>query len=67
MGRPKKQPPAKLKRTTISLPEETAEAATLNAKRRGFQNSFSAYVAWLIERDGEGGVQREEIPPKTET
>jgi hypothetical protein len=46
-------------RKTVSMPKEVFEAGESNAKRRGFKNSFSAYVAWLIERDHEGGVQRE--------
>lgn len=63
MPRPKKpQPDAKVARTTISMLKETFDAATANAKRRGFKNSFSAYIAWLIERDDEGRVQREDLP-----
>jgi len=32
------------------------------ASKRGFEQSFSAYIAWLIRRDGEGGVTREDVP-----
>lgn len=30
------------------------------AAKRGFGQSFSAYIAWLIQRDAEGGVTRED-------
>lgn len=66
MARPK-NPHGKIVRTTISIPEETDEKWKRNAKRRGFQNSHSAYIAWLIERDCEGGVQREEISKDDES
>jgi len=46
-------------RTTISLNAPLYEQAQRLAARRGFQNSFSAYVAWLINRDAEGAVDRE--------
>jgi len=32
------------------------------AAKRGFGTSFSAYIAWLITRDAEGGVTREDTP-----
>jgi len=50
-------------RKTISLPADVAERGEKNAALRGFSTSFSAYVAWLIRRDQEGKVGREEIPP----
>lgn len=37
------------------------EVALANARTRGFTNSFSAYISWLIERDTTGHVVREEI------
>lgn len=39
---------------------------TANAKRRGFSSSFSAYIAWLIERDAEGDVSREKLVAESE-
>lgn len=39
----------------------------INAKKRGFKQSFSAYIAWLIERDNAGGVLREGSPAAAET
>lgn len=65
MPRPKKSDSdADIKRTTISMPSDAFEQAKRNAKRRGFNNSFSAYVAWLIERDHDGDVKREDLHEK---
>jgi len=52
-------PADKPARTTISLNAQLYEQALRLAARRGFDNSFSAYVAWLIKRDAEGAVERE--------
>ena len=45
------------------------EAGQQIADKRGFGQSFSAYIAWLIKRDAEGGVTREDAtfraPAKT--
>jgi len=38
-----------------------------NAARRGFKQSFSAYVSWLIERDAAGDVSRENTVAETST
>ena len=43
-------------RTTITLEDRIAEAGKDLAKLRGFQHSFSAYLAWLIDRDDSDGV-----------
>lgn len=43
-------------RTSITLEDEIYKKGLANAKERGFKNSFSAYLAWLIERDTEEGV-----------
>jgi hypothetical protein len=53
-----------IKRKSISIPEELMEAAMANAARRGFKQSFSAYISWLIERDAAGAVVREHIAPE---
>ena len=50
-------------RKTISLQPEVYRIGEENARRRGFAQSFSAYVAWLIQRDTEGAVVREDIAP----
>lgn len=50
-----------LERKTISLPKSIYAAALKNAARRGFATSFSAYIAWLVQRDEEGDVQRETL------
>lgn len=44
---------------TISLDPEVIRKAEDLAKRRGFKNSFSAYVALLIDRDDEQ-IKKEE-------
>lgn len=36
---------------SISLEPDVLEQGTEMARRRGFRNSFSAYVSWLIEED----------------
>jgi len=56
-----KEPP--IKRTSITLTPRVYEAGLEIAAQRGFRHSFSAYVAWLIERDAQGGVVREEVSP----
>ena len=38
-------------RTSLTLPLDVADYGYKQAAARGFRNSFSAYVAWLIERD----------------
>lgn len=48
-------------RRTFSATPEIMAKGMLNARRRGFGSSFSAYVAWLIERDDSGKVEREEV------
>lgn|GEM_PF-2211677 len=49
-----------IRRTSITLSEETYRTGQTIAARRGFGQSFSAYLAWLIQRDAEGGVTRED-------
>ena len=51
-----------MKRTSITLEDSVYEAGLEIASNRGFSQSFSAYVGWLIQRDAEGGVTREEAP-----
>lgn len=43
------------------MDDETLRIGLQNAEKRGFRNSFSAYIVWLIERDHEGSVLREEL------
>lgn len=50
-----------LKKATVSMSQKIYERGKSNAKTRGFKNSFSAYVAWLIERDDKGAVERERL------
>jgi len=50
-------------RTTISLNAQLYQRALQLAERQGFGNSFSAYIAWLITRDAQGGVERENPAP----
>ena len=38
-------------RTSITLKDDTFSSGKSKAKARGFGDSFSAYVAFLIERD----------------
>lgn len=59
--RPKAGKKTGLARKTISLPSALNARAEKNAVKRGFQSSFSAYVAWLIVRDTEGDVKRETL------
>ena len=49
-------------RTSISLLPDIMRKGIANAQSRGFGHSFSAYLAWLITRDTEGGVTREDAP-----
>ena len=49
-----------MKRTSITLEDPVYMAGQQIASKRGFAQSFSAYIAWLIQRDAEGGVTREE-------
>lgn len=51
-----------MKRTSITLDDPVYNAGQKNAAKRGFGQSFSAYIAWLITRDAEGGVTREDTP-----
>jgi len=51
-----------IKRTSITLEDPIYDAGQQIASKRGFGQSFSAYIAWLIQRDAEGGVTREEAP-----
>jgi hypothetical protein len=50
-----------IKRTSITLEDPVYEAGQQIAAKRGFGQSFSAYIAWLIQRDAEGGVTREDV------
>ncbi|XHR27615.1 MAG: hypothetical protein ACFUZC_16945 [Chthoniobacteraceae bacterium] len=56
-----------MKRTSITLEDSIYEAGQQIAAKRGFSQSFSGYVAWLVQRDAEGGVSREETPSLTQT
>lgn len=47
---------------SVSMPPATYDEALERAKFRGY--NFSAYIAWLIERDLEGAVEREQPPPR---
>jgi len=49
-----------IKRTSITLDDNIYERGLEIASKRGFRQSFSAYLAWLIERDAQGGVVRED-------
>lgn len=60
MSRPKKPDAEKVVRKTVSMPPRAWRAAKTKAVRRGFENSFSGYIAWLIKRDINGGVVRED-------
>ena len=53
-----------IKRTSITLEDPVYEAGQQIADKRGFGQSFSAYIAWLIKRDAEGGVTREDATLK---
>lgn len=53
---PKGESESDLVRKTISLAPDTYDAALRQAAARGFRNSFSAYCAWLIDRDTAGDV-----------
>lgn len=59
MGRPPSDNPVVKK--TVSMSRQLRSAALRNAAKRGFGKSFSAYVAWLLERDNAGGVEREKL------
>ena len=50
-----------IKRKSITIPDDVLAIGLRNAARRGHQNSFSAYLSWLIERDDAGAVVRETI------
>ena len=52
-----------MKRTSITLEDASYDAGLKIAAKRGFRQSFSAYVSWLITRDAEGGVSREVLLP----
>ena len=55
-------------RTSITVEDTVYDAGQEIAAKRGFRQSFSAYVAWLIMRDAEGGVTREDSTiPNTST
>jgi len=55
-------------RTSITVEDPVYDAGQKIAAKRGFRQSFSAYVAWLIMRDAEGGVTREDSTiPNTST
>jgi len=49
-----------IKRTSITLEDPVYETGQQIASKRGFGQSFSAYIAWLIQRDADGGVTRED-------
>ena len=51
-----------MKRTSITLEDSVYDAGQEIAAQRGFRQSFSAYIAWLIQRDANGAVSREELP-----
>jgi hypothetical protein len=51
-----------MKRTSITLVDSVYEVGQKIASKRGFSQSFSGYVAWLVSRDAEGSVTREEAP-----
>ena len=52
----------RIKRTSITLDDRIYATGLQIATKRGFKQSFSAYVAWLIQRDAEGAVTREDAP-----
>ena len=52
-----------MKRTSITLDDAVYEAGQEIAAQRGFGQSFSAYIAWLIQRDCDGAVTREQPAP----
>lgn len=56
-----------MKRTSITLDDPLYDAGLQLAAKRGFRQSFSAYVSWLIGRDAEGGVSREVLPQANPT
>ncbi|XHR30904.1 MAG: hypothetical protein ACFUZC_10130 [Chthoniobacteraceae bacterium] len=56
-----------MKRTSITLENSIYDVGQQNASQRGFSQSFSGYVAWLLQRDAEGGVVREGTPSLRET
>lgn len=47
-------------RKTISLAADIYQRALARARLLGFKNSFSAYIAWLIERDAESSATERE-------
>ena len=49
-------------RATITIEDPIFNAGKKIAAKRGFGKSFSAYILWLINRDAEGGVTREDTP-----
>ena len=48
-------------RTTITMPDAVFKRGLYLARQRGFSQSFSAYLAWLVERDAAGEVQQKVI------
>ena len=51
-----------MKRTSVTLDDSVYAAGEKLAAKRGFKQSFSAYVGWLIERDAEGNVTQGKLP-----
>lgn len=49
------------KKTSISLKPELVDWAEVRAAELGFENSFSAYVAWLIQRDRKANASSAEV------
>ena len=50
-----------MKRTSITLDDPVYEAGQKIAAKRGFGSSFSAYIGWLINRDADGAITREDV------
>jgi hypothetical protein len=55
----KTKKPIPMKRTSITLNSDVMSVGKTKAANRGFENSFSAYVAWLIKKDICGKIKED--------
>lgn len=51
LSRPPQDENSRFKRITLSIPKEVFKRGERTAKRKGFENSFSAYVSFLLGAD----------------
>lgn len=50
-SKPPQDENSRFKRITLSIPKEVFRKGERVAKRKGFENSFSAYVSFLLGSD----------------